>query len=69
MRSTSPRRSRRDARARDDQCSEASQDGPHELDYIAAHATATQIGDIAETLAIKEALGDHAQGPSRRTSR
>ena len=33
---------------------------PHELDYIAAHATATQIGDIAETLAIKEALGDHA---------
>ena len=34
---------------------------PHELDYIAAHATATQIGDIAETLAIKEALGDHAR--------
>jgi 3-oxoacyl-[acyl-carrier-protein] synthase II len=34
---------------------------PHELDYIAAHATATQIGDIAETLAIKDALGDHAQ--------
>jgi 3-oxoacyl-[acyl-carrier-protein] synthase II len=34
---------------------------PHELDYIAAHATATQIGDIAETRAIKEALGDHAR--------
>ena len=34
---------------------------PQELDYIAAHATATQIGDIAETLAIKEALGDHAR--------
>jgi 3-oxoacyl-[acyl-carrier-protein] synthase II len=34
---------------------------PHELDYIAAHATATQIGDIAETLAIKDALGDHAR--------
>jgi len=34
---------------------------PHELDYIAAHATATQIGDIAETLAIKEALGNHAR--------
>ncbi|HEX2280649.1 MAG TPA: beta-ketoacyl-ACP synthase II [Thermomicrobiales bacterium] len=33
---------------------------PHEVDYIAAHATATQIGDIAETLAIKDALGDHA---------
>jgi len=34
---------------------------PHELDYIAAHATATQIGDIAETLAIKDALGNHAR--------
>jgi 3-oxoacyl-[acyl-carrier-protein] synthase II len=34
---------------------------PQELDYIAAHATATQIGDIAETLAIKDALGDHAR--------
>jgi 3-oxoacyl-[acyl-carrier-protein] synthase II len=34
---------------------------PRELDYIAAHATATQIGDIAETLAIKDALGDHAR--------
>jgi 3-oxoacyl-[acyl-carrier-protein] synthase II len=34
---------------------------PEELDYIAAHATATPIGDIAETLAIKDALGDHAR--------
>ncbi|MBW3631443.1 MAG: beta-ketoacyl-ACP synthase II [Chloroflexi bacterium] len=34
---------------------------PHELDYIAAHATATSIGDIAETKAIKDALGDHAR--------
>jgi 3-oxoacyl-[acyl-carrier-protein] synthase II len=34
---------------------------PHEVDYIAAHATSTQIGDTAETLAIKGALGDHAQ--------
>jgi 3-oxoacyl-[acyl-carrier-protein] synthase II len=34
---------------------------PRELDYIAAHATATQIGDIAETLAIKDALGEHAR--------
>jgi 3-oxoacyl-[acyl-carrier-protein] synthase II len=33
---------------------------PHDIDYIAAHATATQIGDTAETLAIKGALGDHA---------
>jgi 3-oxoacyl-[acyl-carrier-protein] synthase II len=34
---------------------------PREIDYIAAHATSTQIGDIAETLAIKGALGDHAR--------
>jgi 3-oxoacyl-[acyl-carrier-protein] synthase II len=34
---------------------------PHEIDYIAAHATSTQIGDTAETLAIKGALGDHAR--------
>jgi len=34
---------------------------PHEIDYIAAHATATTIGDTAETVAIKGALGDHAR--------
>ena len=34
---------------------------PRELDYIAAHATATSIGDIAETKAIKDALGEHAR--------
>lgn len=34
---------------------------PQEIDYIAAHATSTPIGDIAETLAIKGALGEHAQ--------
>jgi 3-oxoacyl-[acyl-carrier-protein] synthase II len=33
---------------------------PTAVDYIAAHATATTIGDIAETDAIKQALGDHA---------
>ena len=35
---------------------------PHELDYIAAHATATQIGDIAETLAIKDSRRSRAGG-------
>jgi 3-oxoacyl-[acyl-carrier-protein] synthase II len=33
---------------------------PAAVDYVAAHATATPIGDVAETDAIKQALGDHA---------
>lgn len=33
---------------------------PADVDYVAAHATATQIGDIAETNAIKKVFGDHA---------
>jgi 3-oxoacyl-[acyl-carrier-protein] synthase II len=33
---------------------------PSDVDYIAAHATATTVGDIAETDAIKTAFGDHA---------
>lgn len=31
-----------------------------DVQYVAAHATATQIGDIAETTSIKNVFGDHA---------
>jgi 3-oxoacyl-[acyl-carrier-protein] synthase II len=33
---------------------------PAEVDYISAHATATDVGDIAETQAIKTVFGEHA---------
>jgi len=33
---------------------------PTDVDYIAAHATATPLGDVAETDAIKAAFGAHA---------
>ncbi len=33
---------------------------PQDVDYIAAHATSTSVGDVAETDAIKMAFGDHA---------
>jgi 3-oxoacyl-[acyl-carrier-protein] synthase II len=33
---------------------------PADIDYINAHGTATQLGDISETTAIKNVMGDHA---------
>jgi len=33
---------------------------PTSVDFVAAHATATDVGDVAETEALKSAFGDHA---------
>lgn len=33
---------------------------PDEVDYINAHGTSTPAGDIAETMGVKGAFGDHA---------
>ena len=34
---------------------------PDEVDYINAHGTSTQVGDVAEVAAVKSVFGDHAQ--------
>lgn len=38
--------------------------GPADIDFIAAHATATKAGDIAETVSIRSVFGEHADGIS-----
>ena len=63
MRTTSPRRPRTE-RARGSRWSNAIRDAGiarADVDYINAHATSTGLGDLAETIAIKRALGEHAK--------
>jgi 3-oxoacyl-[acyl-carrier-protein] synthase II len=56
---TAPEPSGRGARAAMTNALRRAELEPQNIDYIAAHATSTPIGDTAETLAIKGAFGDH----------
>jgi 3-oxoacyl-[acyl-carrier-protein] synthase II len=48
------------ARRAMEECLRDAEIQPADVDYINSHGTATPHGDIAETLAVKELLGDHA---------
>lgn len=57
---TSPEPTGRGAAAAMTNALRSAERNPDEVDVIYAHATATPLGDVAETLAIKRVLKDHA---------
>ncbi len=44
-----------------DNCLRNSGLNPDDVDYVNAHGTSTPLGDVAETRALKNSFGDHAQ--------
>jgi 3-oxoacyl-[acyl-carrier-protein] synthase II len=42
-------------------CLEDGRIAPADIGYVNAHGTSTQLGDIAETIAVKAVFGDHAR--------